>query len=137
MTALISFIIICSINEGNESTWDSSIKEYVHSKKYPATGKPYSARYVGSMVADVHRTIKYGGIFLYPASKSNPNGKVISRRLLNFIPSYLTQKRSKTDRDRYERAAAVYYDIFCVTHRIYLHDFFLILYFCSDYYQIP
>lgn len=30
------------------------------------------------MVADVHRTIKYGGIFLYPASKSNPNGKVIS-----------------------------------------------------------
>ena len=70
-------MIIYSINEGNESTWDSSIKEYIHSKKYPATGKPYSARYVGSMVADVHRTIKYGGIFLYPASKSNPNGKVI------------------------------------------------------------
>lgn len=71
-------IIIYSINEGNESTWDSSIKEYIRSKKYPKTGKPYSARYVGSMVADVHRTIKYGGIFLYPASKSNPNGKVIS-----------------------------------------------------------
>lgn len=70
-------IIIYSINEGNESTWDSSIKEYIQSKKYPTTGKPYSARYVGSMVADVHRTIKYGGIFLYPASKSNPNGKVI------------------------------------------------------------
>lgn len=72
-------IIIYSINEGNENTWDSSIKEYIRSKKYPTTGKPYSARYVGSMVADVHRTIKYGGIFLYPASKSNPNGKVISR----------------------------------------------------------
>ncbi|KYN37751.1 Fructose-1,6-bisphosphatase 1 [Trachymyrmex septentrionalis] len=75
---------IYSINEGNESTWDSSIKEYVRSKKYPATGKPYSARYVGSMVADVHRTIKYGGIFLYPASKSNPNGKL--RLLYECVP---------------------------------------------------
>ncbi|XP_011638579.1 fructose-1,6-bisphosphatase 1 [Pogonomyrmex barbatus] len=75
---------IYSINEGNESTWDSSIKEYIHSKKYPATGKAYSARYVGSMVADVHRTIKYGGIFLYPASKSNPNGKL--RLLYECVP---------------------------------------------------
>lgn len=36
-------------------------------------------RYVGSMVADVHRTIKYGGIFLYPATSQNPNGKVMKR----------------------------------------------------------
>lgn len=36
----------------------------------------YNARYVGSMVADVHRTLKYGGIFLYPAVKSYPQGKV-------------------------------------------------------------
>ncbi|KAL0112640.1 hypothetical protein PUN28_012132 [Cardiocondyla obscurior] len=75
---------IYSINEGNESTWDQSIREYVRSKKYPATGKPYSARYVGSMVADVHRTIKYGGIFLYPASKSSPNGKL--RLLYECVP---------------------------------------------------
>ncbi|RLU17079.1 hypothetical protein DMN91_011148 [Ooceraea biroi] len=75
---------IYSINEGNESTWDSSVKEYIHSKKYPASGKAYSARYVGSMVADVHRTIKYGGIFLYPASKSSPNGKL--RLLYECIP---------------------------------------------------
>ena len=40
-----------------------------------AEGKPYSARYVGSMVSDVHRTILYGGIFLYPAdSKSKKVG---------------------------------------------------------------
>lgn len=38
---------------------------------------PYGARYVGSMVADVHRTLVYGGIFLYPANKKSPNGKVI------------------------------------------------------------
>ncbi|VVC97103.1 unnamed protein product [Leptidea sinapis] len=44
-------------------------------KKNPSKGKAYGARYVGSMVADVHRTIKYGGIFMYPATKSAPKGK--------------------------------------------------------------
>ncbi|XP_076336850.1 fructose-1,6-bisphosphatase 1-like isoform X3 [Tachypleus tridentatus] len=39
-------------------------------------GKPYGARYIGSMVADVHRTLKYGGIFMYPATKDSPNGKL-------------------------------------------------------------
>ncbi|KAI4495763.1 hypothetical protein M0802_008386 [Mischocyttarus mexicanus] len=83
---------IYSINEGNESTWDSAIKNYIHSKKYPPNnGKPYSARYVGSMVADVHRTIKYGGIFLYPSTKSNPNGKL--RLLYECIPmAYLIKE---------------------------------------------
>jgi hypothetical protein len=38
-------------------------------------GKPYGARYVGSMVADVHRTLKYGGIFMYPATSDSPTGK--------------------------------------------------------------
>lgn len=65
-----------SINEGNERTWNKAIKEYVDLKKNPSSGKPYGARYVGSMVADVHRTIKYGGIFMYPATKDNINGKV-------------------------------------------------------------
>lgn len=51
---------IYSINEGYQYLWDDSIKKYVESKKDPAKGKPYGARYVGSMVADVHRTIKYG-----------------------------------------------------------------------------
>ena len=40
-------------------------REYVKSKK---KGKPYGGRYIGSMVADVHRTLKYGGIFMYPAT---------------------------------------------------------------------
>ncbi|XP_015176919.1 PREDICTED: fructose-1,6-bisphosphatase 1 [Polistes dominula] len=82
---------IYSINEGNESLWDTSIKNYIHSKKYPNNGKPYSARYVGSMVADVHRTIKYGGIFLYPSTKTNPNGKL--RLLYECIPmAYLIKE---------------------------------------------
>lgn len=43
---------------------------------YFQTGKPYGARYIGSMVADVHRTLLYGGIFMYPATKEAPKGKV-------------------------------------------------------------
>jgi fructose-1,6-bisphosphatase I len=66
---------IISINEGYSYMWDEAIKEYVSSKKDPKNGKPYGARYVGSMVADVHRTLKYGGIFMYPATSEAPKGK--------------------------------------------------------------
>jgi len=67
---------IYSINEGYSYLWDQSVVQYVQDKKNPAKGKPYGARYVGSMVADVHRTIKYGGIFIYPATSDSPNGKL-------------------------------------------------------------
>ncbi|XP_063215946.1 fructose-1,6-bisphosphatase 1 [Bacillus rossius redtenbacheri] len=67
---------IYSINEGYYHSWDGAVKEYVNSKKNPTHGKPYGARYVGSMVADVHRTLKYGGIFMYPATKDSPKGKL-------------------------------------------------------------
>ncbi|KPJ03121.1 PREDICTED: fructose-1,6-bisphosphatase 1 [Papilio xuthus] len=67
---------IYSINEGYAAEWEEGLKSYIESKKRPASGKAYGARYVGSMVADVHRTIKYGGIFIYPATKSAPNGKL-------------------------------------------------------------
>lgn len=67
---------IYSINEGYSFLWEPAVKEYVESKKNPANGKPYGARYVGSMVADVHRTIKYGGIFIYPITKDAPKGKL-------------------------------------------------------------
>jgi fructose-1,6-bisphosphatase I len=40
------------------------------------TGRPYSARYVGSLVADFHRNLLYGGIYIYPGDKKNPNGKL-------------------------------------------------------------
>ena len=49
---------------------------YVHECKYPLEGNPKSLRYVGSMVADVHRTILYGGVFLYPADKKSKEGKL-------------------------------------------------------------
>jgi fructose-1,6-bisphosphatase I len=64
---------IYSVNEGYEESWEEGVREYLKEKK---RGKPYSARYIGSMVADVHRTLKYGGIFMYPATKSNTMGKL-------------------------------------------------------------
>lgn len=67
---------IYSINEGYEAKWDEPVRRYVHSRKYPKSGKPYSSRYVGSMVADMHRTFKYGGIFMYPRTSDSPNGKL-------------------------------------------------------------
>ena len=67
---------IYSINEGYASLWDKPTTEYVESKKFPKNGKPYGSRYIGSMVADVHRTLVYGGIFMYPATKDSPNGKL-------------------------------------------------------------
>lgn len=52
--------------------WTEPIKEYINSKKFPKSENMKDAhklRYIGSMVADVHRTLLYGGIFLYPADK--------------------------------------------------------------------
>ncbi|ORY83305.1 fructose-1,6-bisphosphatase class 1/Sedoheputulose-1,7-bisphosphatase [Protomyces lactucae-debilis] len=67
---------IYSVNEGNSMYWDEPCKKYFEALKYPESGKPYSARYIGSMVADVHRTLLYGGIFAYPADSKSKNGKL-------------------------------------------------------------
>jgi len=69
---------IYSVNEGNSLYWEDPVKDYFQSLKYPAKegGKPYSARYIGSMVADAYRTLLYGGIFAYPADKKSPKGKL-------------------------------------------------------------
>jgi len=68
---------IYSINEGNSMYAYEAVRKYVDSVKYPeGNAKPYSLRYVGSMVADVHRTLIYGGVFMYPADKSSKSGKL-------------------------------------------------------------
>ncbi|KAJ2615917.1 Fructose-1,6-bisphosphatase [Coemansia sp. RSA 1365] len=70
---------IYSVNEGNSMYWDDATRSYFDSIKYPAPEsglKPYSARYIGSMVADVHRTLLYGGIFAYPADRKSRSGKL-------------------------------------------------------------
>ncbi|KAK7942771.1 fructose bisphosphatase protein [Apiospora aurea] len=68
---------IYSTNEGNAMYWEESTKNYFESLKFPkGDEKPYSARYIGSMVADAYRTLLYGGIFAYPADKKSPKGKL-------------------------------------------------------------
>ncbi|MEE9257165.1 MAG: class 1 fructose-bisphosphatase [bacterium] len=69
---------IYSINEGNSSKWEDGVKRYIAHLKEPdkASGRPYTARYIGSLVADFHRNLLKGGIFLYPGDKENPNGKL-------------------------------------------------------------
>lgn len=77
---------IYSINEGYSENWEEGMKRYIQSLKWPrdADIKPYSLRYIGSMVSDIHRNLLYGGIFLYPKDKQNPNGKL--RLMYEAIP---------------------------------------------------
>ena len=63
---------IYSCNEGNALLWDETCKKAV--QHFKSSG--YAARYVGSMVSDVHRTILYGGVFIYPADKKSTKGKL-------------------------------------------------------------
>jgi len=82
---------IYSFNEGNSLHFYPPTNSYLESIKYPANGKPYSARYIGSMVADVHRTLLYGGIFGYPDDKKSKDGKL--RMLYEAFPmAFLTEQ---------------------------------------------
>lgn len=69
---------IYSVNEGNYAQWSDGMKRYVDWLKVEDkdTERPYSGRYVGSLVADFHRNLLYGGIYMYPPDGKNPNGKL-------------------------------------------------------------
>jgi fructose-1,6-bisphosphatase I len=75
---------IYGINEGNVHTWHPGQRAFVeHLKaKDKASGRPYSLRYSGAMVADVHRTLLDGGLFMYPADWSDPQKPKAKLRLL-------------------------------------------------------
>jgi fructose-1,6-bisphosphatase I len=63
---------IYSINEANSFKWQKDILQYINNYKL----NKYTQRYIGSMVADVHRTLLYGGMFCYPADEDNKKGKL-------------------------------------------------------------
>jgi fructose-1,6-bisphosphatase I len=69
---------IYSINEGNYNSWAVGLKKYIKwlQVEEPSTNRPYTARYIGSLVADFHRNLLKGGIYIYPANNRNPNGKI-------------------------------------------------------------
>ncbi|HKJ14183.1 MAG: class 1 fructose-bisphosphatase [Desulfobulbaceae bacterium] len=63
-----------SVNEGNYTYWDENMRRYIDYLKEQDLegGRPYSSRYIGSLVADFHRNLISGGIFLYPKDNKNP-----------------------------------------------------------------
>jgi len=65
---------IFSVNMGYTNYWDENVKAVVDhfTKADPEKGLPYSLRYIGSLVADFHRTLLYGGIFMYPPDRKDP-----------------------------------------------------------------
>jgi fructose-1,6-bisphosphatase I len=65
-----------SVNEANASTWPDEYREYVGKLRSGALGRSYSSRYIGSLVADFHRTLLKGGVFLYPPTAKQPGGKL-------------------------------------------------------------
>ena len=69
---------IYSVNEGYYTRWSAGPQRLVDRLKgVDGSGsKPHALRYIGSMVADVHRTLLYGGIFMYPAQRDSPEGKL-------------------------------------------------------------
>ncbi len=67
---------IYSINQGNYSKFPIAVQKYLDYCQGDEERKPYSSRYIGSMVADFHRNLIKGGVFLYPSMDSHPNGKL-------------------------------------------------------------
>ena len=69
---------IYSVNHGNFFQYEEKVRSYINGcqKKDKHTVGPYTQRYIGSMVADVHRNLLKGGIFMYPGTTDKPNGKL-------------------------------------------------------------
>ncbi|MFM8178916.1 MAG: class 1 fructose-bisphosphatase, partial [Candidatus Kapaibacterium sp.] len=69
---------IYSVNEGNYHRWSRELQQYVDYLKIPSDDgqRPYSSRYIGTAIADIHRTLFYGGIFMYPSDAKSANGKL-------------------------------------------------------------
>jgi fructose-1,6-bisphosphatase I len=67
-----------SINEGNYIRFPQGVKKYLKfcQEEDIATKRPYTSRYIGSLVADFHRNLLKGGIYLYPSTASHPKGKL-------------------------------------------------------------
>lgn len=67
-----------SVNHGNFFQYNEGVRKYIDGcqRKTKETGGPYTQRYIGSMVADVHRNLIKGGIFMYPGTTDRPKGKL-------------------------------------------------------------
>jgi len=94
---------VYSVNEAYYDKWDEPVRKYVdHLKAGEAQDGPSTARYIGSLVADFHRNLLYGGLFLYPADSKNKNGKL--RLLYEANPmAYIIEQAGGYASDGYRR----------------------------------
>ena len=65
-----------SVNEANADSFPEPYRRYLAHLRSGGAGRQYSSRYIGSLVADFHRTLLKGGVFLYPPTRSHPRGKL-------------------------------------------------------------
>ena len=100
-----------SVNEKNTSNWTpgtAAFVEHIKSGKQARYAKT-TARYIGSMVADFHRNLLYGGVFLYPDDKKNPNGKL--RLLYECIPmAFIAEAAGGSGSTGFERILDIHPD---------------------------
>ncbi|MFB9055174.1 class 1 fructose-bisphosphatase [Mariniflexile ostreae] len=93
---------IYSVNEGNYIHFPQGIKNYIKYCQKEEEDRPYTSRYIGSLVSDFHRNMIKGGIYLYPQSSKNPNGKLRLLYECNPMAFLAEQARGKAS-DGYTR----------------------------------
>lgn len=93
---------IYSINEGNYIKFPQGVKDYIKYCQMEEEGRPYTSRYIGSLVADFHRNMIKGGIYIYPSTASSPKGKL--RLLYECNPiAFLTEQAGGKATDGFQR----------------------------------
>ncbi|MEL0455635.1 class 1 fructose-bisphosphatase [Flavobacteriaceae bacterium SZ-1-7] len=97
---------IYSVNEGNYIHFPQGIKDYIKYCQREEEDRPYTSRYIGSLVSDFHRNMIKGGIYLYPQSSKNPNGKL--RLLYECNPmAFLAEQANGKSSDGFTRTLDV------------------------------
>jgi fructose-1,6-bisphosphatase I len=93
---------IYSINEGNYVHFPQGVKNYLKYCQLEEDDRPYTSRYIGSLVSDIHRNLIKGGIYIYPTSSKSPSGKL--RLLYECNPiAFITEQAGGKASDGFAR----------------------------------
>lgn len=93
---------IYSVNEGNYIQFPQGIKDYIKYCQKEEDNRPYTSRYIGSLVSDLHRNMIKGGIYMYPSTSKTPNGKL--RLLYECNPmAFIAEQANGKASDGYKR----------------------------------
>lgn len=97
---------IYSVNEGNYLDFPLGVKKYIKYCQEEKENRPYTSRYIGSLVSDFHRNMIKGGIYMYPKGSRNPNGKL--RLLYECNPmAFIAEQADGKSSDGYQRTMEV------------------------------